>query len=227
MLTCRQAAESVAEHALKRPSFGSRLLLKLHLALCVACRRVRRQVRTVDACCLAASPKIALFLALKARHTPGEQHAVRGLETRGAPLGRKQYVGISTVAWLGVWAFWLVTSRDFHPSFTLAVLVTTCLVTAYAGAFHVNHLILVPRYWRRGRRVRHLAWLTVMMVLLTAAALAVIRIAYTTWHGPDPDPYGVYKHFAIDLFGMAMHLLAASAVVAGFRRFAPAASRMN
>ena len=31
--------------------------------------------------------------------------------------------------------------------------------------------------------------------------------------GPDADPNGAYKHFAIDLFGMAVHLGVAALVV--------------
>jgi len=37
--------------------------------------------------------------------------------------------------------------------------------------------------------------LTVYMLALTAAALAVIRVSYVKTLGPDPDPLGVYKHF--------------------------------
>jgi hypothetical protein len=31
--------------------------------------------------------------------------------------------------------------------------------------------------------------------------------------GPDPDPNGAYKHFAIDLFGMVVHSVVAARVV--------------
>ena len=43
--------------------------------------------------------------------------------------------------------------------------------------------------------------------------LAVIRVSYTKMWGPDADPNGAYKHFAIDLFGMAVHLGVAALVV--------------
>ena len=52
------------------------------------------------------------------------------------------------------------------------------------------------------------------MLGLIAAALAVIRVSYLKLFGPDADPNGVSKHFAIDLFGMAVHLPAAAVVVA-------------
>jgi hypothetical protein len=130
----------------------------------------------------------------------------------------RRWVWLSVLAWIGVWLFWLVTTRGFHPTFTLALIVTTSLIGMYAAAAYVNHLVLIPRFWRTGRRGRYIAWLVVMMLLLTAAALAVIRASYTAMWGLDPDKDGVYKHFAIDLFGMAVHLAAAAGVVWAFRR---------
>jgi hypothetical protein len=130
----------------------------------------------------------------------------------------RRWVWLSVLAWIGVWLFWLVTTRGFHPTFTLALIVTTSLIGMYAAAAYVNHLVLIPRFWRTGRRGRYIAWLVVMMLLLTAAALAVIRVSYTAMWGLDPDKDGVYKHFAIDLFGMAVHLAAAAGVVWAFRR---------
>lgn len=132
-------------------------------------------------------------------------------------VSRKSWLGISLIAWVGVWAFWLAVTRDFHPLPSLAVVVTTSLIVAYAAAAYINHLILIPRFWATGQRGRYAFWLTVTAAVLTAAALAVIRTAYFSWWGPDADPNGLYKHYAIDLFGMAVHLLAAAGVVAVVR----------
>jgi hypothetical protein len=128
-------------------------------------------------------------------------------------------LALSLAAWVGVWAFWLAVTNNFHPSLVLAVVVTTSLVVAYAAAAYINHLILVPRLWAVDRRWRYAAWLVGTMAVLTGVALAVIRAAYFVSLGPDPDPYGMYKHYVIDLFGMAVHLLVAAAVVTVARRF--------
>lgn len=82
-----------------------------------------------------------------------------------------------------------------------------------AAAGYVNHLVLVLRFWASGRWMRYLCWLAATMVVLTASSLAVIRVSYTKMWGPDADPNGAYKHFAIDLFGMAVHLGVAALVV--------------
>lgn len=125
----------------------------------------------------------------------------------------------SLVAWVVVWSLWLATTRTFHPTFSLAVIVTTSLVAVYAVASYLNHLVLIPRLWRPGRRGTYAAWLVATMCLLTAAALRVIRIAYVELWGPDPDPHGAYKHYAIDLVGMAVHVSAAAVVVRMARRW--------
>lgn len=139
-------------------------------------------------------------------------------------MQRSLMLGLSIVAWVCVWAFWLVVTRNFHPSLAHGVVVTTSLVTAYAAAAYVNHLVLVPRLWLAGFRWRYIAWLVGTMTLLTGIALAVIRAAYFTWTGPDSDPYGVYKHYAIDLFGMAVHLSVAALVVWVAGRYQKSAS---
>lgn len=131
---------------------------------------------------------------------------------------RRIRVAVSLVAWVAVWGFWLLTTRKFHPTVALAFIVTTALVTAYATAAYFNHLVLLPGLWDAGKRWQYLATLVTVMVTLTAAALAVIRLCYRQSVGPDPDPNGAYKHFAIDFGGMVVHLLAAAGVVAVAKR---------
>jgi hypothetical protein len=126
---------------------------------------------------------------------------------------RRDWIGPSLLAWLAIGAFWLATTHKFHPSLPLAIIVTTALVSAYAAAAYINHLVLIPNLSRARRLAPYWFRLSAVMISLTAAALAVIRFAYARLYGPDPDPYGVYRHFLIDLFGMAVHLAGAAAIV--------------
>jgi hypothetical protein len=128
-------------------------------------------------------------------------------------MSRARVFGWSLLAWVGVGLFWFVTTRGFHPSRTLAIVVTVSLVTAYAIASYLNHLVLIPRYWRTGHYFRYVTWLIASMVLLTAAAFAVLRTWYIASLGPGRDPGGLYINYAIDLFGMAVHLLLAAFLV--------------
>jgi len=109
---------------------------------------------------------------------------------------------------------WFVVTRNRHPTVGLAVITTSAIVVAYAVAAYLHHLILIPRFLRTGRRVAYAGLLAIVMVLLTGAALVVIRAAYERVVGPEPDPVRTWvTHFGIDLFGMAVHLLAAAAFV--------------
>ena len=134
-------------------------------------------------------------------------------------MNRSSSIVVSLLAWAGVWAFWLIVTRDFHPTWALALVVTTSLIIAYATAAYLNHLVLIPRLWSKGRRGQYVLALLLTMVFLNAVALTVIRVAYTQWWGTDPDPYGIPRHFTIDLFGMAVHLTLAAVIVALWRRF--------
>jgi hypothetical protein len=119
---------------------------------------------------------------------------------------------------VAVGAFWFVVTRDFHPTAGLAVIVTASLMLASAVAAYANHLVLIPRYRRTGRAGRYAGAFFVTVAVLTGVALAVIRVSYLRLHGPDADPYGAYKHYAIDFFGVGVYVAAAAAVVWGVRR---------
>lgn len=120
---------------------------------------------------------------------------------------------VSLLGWLVVWTFWLFSTRNSHPTFLLSFIVTSSLVCAYAAAAYGNHLLLIPRLWTRGLHWQYVACLVTMMAIFTAFSLAIIRFSYTMICGPDTDPYGVYKHYAIDLFGMVVHVAGAALIV--------------
>ncbi len=123
-------------------------------------------------------------------------------------------------AWTGVGVFWFVVTRGIHPRLSLAVIVSTSLITTFAAGAYINHLVLIPRYLDSGRTGRYVVTLFRMVVALTAVTLSINRTSYLLTLGPDPDPYGLYKHYGIDFVLIATHLLAVVAVVWMFKRFA-------
>jgi hypothetical protein len=122
------------------------------------------------------------------------------------------------LGWAVTWAFWLSLTRSFHPTFFLAVIVTTSLVVVYACATYFNHWVLLPKFSMPGMQLQYWASLVSMMAFLTAVGLGVIRISYVSALGPDSDPNGLYKHYAIDFFGMVVHV-GAAAVIARLMRW--------
>jgi hypothetical protein len=117
------------------------------------------------------------------------------------------------IVWLVVGVFWYLATRSFHSSQRLALTVTASLVAAYAAAVYINHLVLIPRFWRHRRWPAYWGTLLSVMIVLTSVALTVIRVSYIRALGPDPNPNGLYNHFAIDFIGMAVHVFVAAIVV--------------
>ena len=118
---------------------------------------------------------------------------------------------LSIVAWLAVTLFWLFATRDFHPTWTLATIVTFTLLSAYACVAYMNHYVFIPHYLRQKQRDEYVLLLFGSMAGLTLVALAVIRLCYTKVFGPYP-----VNHFAIDLgldfLGMVVHVGGAAGI---------------
>jgi hypothetical protein len=117
------------------------------------------------------------------------------------------------IVWFAVGVFWYFATRNFHLTQRLAVIVTASLVSAYAAAVYINHLVLIPRFWRHRRWPAYWGTLLSVMIVLTSVALTVIRVSHIRALGPDPNPNGLYNHFAIDFMGMVAHVFVAAIVV--------------
>jgi Co/Zn/Cd efflux system component len=123
------------------------------------------------------------------------------------------------VVWLLVGLFWYFTTLHYHPYARLARTVTVSLVIAYATTVYLNHLLFIPRFWRANRWPAYWGSLLATMVGLTMIAVAIIRVSHIRSLGPDPNPNGLYVHFAIDFAGMVGHVFAAAGVVWLWHRF--------
>jgi len=133
-------------------------------------------------------------------------------------MTRSQAITWSVVAWVAVWAFWLVTTREYHATGPLAAIATTALVVSYAAAAYVNQLVIVPKFLSDRRYGPYIAWLLAVMFAFTGIALAVLRLFYVKILGPFPvRPW--YVDYELDLFGMVVHVIAAAVVVWVFGRW--------
>ena len=113
--------------------------------------------------------------------------------------------------WLCVFALWLVATRQFHPTWTIAVCATAVLVAASALAVYLNALVLRPRFARQ--RLRYAVSLFATIVLLDLLAVLSIGAVYDRLWRPDPLRFGFWFNLASDGFIIVLHLLAATAVV--------------
>jgi len=77
-------------------------------------------------------------------------------------------------AWVGLFGFWLLLTRDHQPTWPAAVAATGLLVGTFASAVYWNHLVLIPALWRSGRRAAYWAALAGSVGVLTIGVVVAI-----------------------------------------------------
>ncbi len=111
--------------------------------------------------------------------------------------------------WSGVFTFWLLTTRNHHPTLTIAILATAVLVIAFALAVYANNLFLLPRFARHRLWLQYAVSLLVTVAVLDLAAVFLIQFIYDRLWGPDPLRYGFWFNVASEGALIIIHLAAA------------------
>jgi len=123
-----------------------------------------------------------------------------------------------------VFVFWLVATRQYHPTLTIAVLATAVLVSASALAVYANSLFLLSRFARRRLWWRYMASLLAMIIVLDLIAVPLIQFIYDWLWRPDPLRFGFWFNVLSDGIIIVVHVVAAMLlvwVVKLFRRTSP------
>ncbi len=114
--------------------------------------------------------------------------------------------GVHAFAWLALWGSWVFVSRHNHPNLRLNAVASALLVVTFAAAVYANHLLLIPRLWRRRRYAAYGAALLLAMGLLALACTAAIHLAYDLLWGPDPARFGFMTNFTMEFALVAFHV---------------------
>lgn len=122
-------------------------------------------------------------------------------------------VALHIAAWSGVFAFWLVVTRQHHPTLTIALSATAVLVSSFVLAVYANSLFLVHGFAQRRRWLRYLISLLTTVAVLDLIAVLLIQFIYDKLWGADPLRYGFWFNMATDGFGIAVHLVGAMVVM--------------
>ena len=108
--------------------------------------------------------------------------------------------------WLLVYCGWLWSTRNFHPTWTIAACATAILVAASAAAVYLNALVLRPRFARGSRWVYVLSLCAVVLALDLAAVLGIGAVYDWLWR-PDPLRFGFWFNLLSDGVIINLHLL--------------------
>ncbi len=111
--------------------------------------------------------------------------------------------------WSGVFLFWLVVTRQHHPTLTIAVSATAVLVSSFVLAVYANSLFLWPRFARQRLWLRYGIFVLVTVLVLDLIAVLLIQFIYDRLWGADPLRYGFWFNMASDGLGIAVHVVAA------------------
>jgi hypothetical protein len=117
-------------------------------------------------------------------------------------------VMLHAAVWLLVYCAWLSSTRDFHPTWTIAICATAILVAASAAAVYLNALVLRPRFARGSRWVYVLSLCAVVLALDLAAVLGIGAVYDWLWR-PDPLRFGFWFNLLSDGVIITLHVLVA------------------
>ena len=116
------------------------------------------------------------------------------------------------VIWLGVYAVWLLSTRQYHPTLLIAIIATAILISTSAlGVYGDQHLL-------RNRLSQRRSWINYgIQIIITIAALDLIAVIsiqtmYDQLWGPDPNRFGFWFNMASDGFIIMLHMVAAQGI---------------
>ena len=118
-------------------------------------------------------------------------------------------IALHVAVWWGVLVFWLVVTRQHHPTLIIAASVTAVLVSSFALAVYANSLFLVPRFAQQRLWARYVISLLVTIAVLDLVAVLLTQFIYDWLWGADPLRYSFWFNMASDGFGIVVHLISA------------------
>lgn len=86
-----------------------------------------------------------------------------------------QRIALHMAVWLAVFIFWLVATRQYHPTLTIAMSATAVLVSASALAVYANSLYLVPVFARRRLWWRYIVSLVATVIVRCFRVCGVVE----------------------------------------------------
>lgn len=108
--------------------------------------------------------------------------------------------------WFGILLFWIVVSRNNHPSFLLNCIASLTLVAASATAFYTSTLILARRYSSHHSIKQFAIEILSLVVLLDLVSVFIIQVAYNATVGPDPARFGLLANVLFEAIFIGFHL---------------------
>ena len=116
------------------------------------------------------------------------------------------------IIWLGVYAVWLLSTRQYHPTLLIAIIATAILISISALGVYINKHLLRNRFSQRRSWVTYGIQLIMSIAALDLIAVISIQTIYDQLWGPDPNRFGFWFNMASDGFIILLHIVAAQGI---------------
>ena len=116
------------------------------------------------------------------------------------------------VIWLGVYAVWLSSTRQYHPTLLIAIIATAILISTSALGVYSNQHLLRNRLSQRRSWINYGIQIIITIAALDLIAVISIQTMYDQLWGPDPNRFGFWFNMASDGFIIMLHMVAAQGI---------------
>ena len=116
------------------------------------------------------------------------------------------------VIWLGVYAVWLSSTRQYHPTLLIAIIATAILISTSALGVYSNQHFLRNRLSQRRSWINYGIQIIITIAALDLIAVISIQTMYDQLWGPDPNRFGFWFNMASDGFIIMLHMVAAQGI---------------
>ena len=117
------------------------------------------------------------------------------------------------IVWLGIFVFWLLSTRQYHPTFLIAIIATAILISTSALGVYLNRYLLQSRFSQRRSWMNYGISLIVGIAALDLLAVISIQTMYDQLWGPDPNRFGFWFNMASDGFIITLHIILERGIV--------------
>ena len=117
------------------------------------------------------------------------------------------------IVWLGIFVFWLLSTRQYHPTFLIAIIATAILISTSALGVYLNRHLLQSRVSQRRSWINYGISLIVGIAALDLLAVISIQTMYDQLWGPDPNRFGFWFNMASDGFIITLHIILEQGIV--------------
>ena len=117
------------------------------------------------------------------------------------------------IVWLGIFVVWLLSTRQYHPTFLIAIIATAILISTSALGVYLNRYLLQKRFSQHRSWMNYGISLIVGIVALDLLAVILIQTMYDQLWGPDPNRFGFWFNMASDGFIITLHIILEQGIV--------------